>query len=89
MATQKEMIAEILQKQKDQGRLLTEMDAALRGPEYDPEDGGLLSEVRKNTKCIANIKKRQHKIITWGVTVFGAINVIGVIIATIVHFRGR
>ena len=79
MATQKEMIAEILQKQEDQGDLLKEMDVALRGPNYDPEDGGLLQEVHKNTDCIAYMKKKQHKINTWGITLFGAITIAGII----------
>lgn len=81
MSTQKEMIAEILQKQEDQGDLLKEIDVALRGPKYDPEDGGLLQEVHKNTDCIANIKKKQHKIVTWGITLFGAINIAGIVFA--------
>ena len=81
MSTQKEMIAEILEKQEEQGKLLTEMDVALRGPNYDPEDGGLLQEVHKNTDCIASIKKKQHKIVTWGATLFGAINIAGIVFA--------
>lgn len=81
MPTQKEMIAQILEKQTKQGKLLTEIDVALRGPNYDPNDGGLLAEVHQNTQCISAIKKKQHKIVTWGITIFGAINVAGIIIA--------
>ncbi len=89
MATQKEMIAEILQKQEEQGKLLTEMDIALRGPNYDPNDGGLLEEVHKNTECISTIKKKQNKIIAWGVTIFGAINLAGVIMLIVSQFKGK
>lgn len=81
MSTQKEMIEEILVKQDEQGKLLTEMDVALRGPNYDPEDGGLLQEVHKNTGCIAAMKKKQHKIFTWGITLFGALNIAGIVFA--------
>lgn len=88
MPTQKEMIAQILQKQDKQGRLLTEMDIALRGPNYDPNDGGLLEEVHQNTKCISNIKKKQNKIITWGITIVSAINIAGIVFAIIKGIGG-
>jgi len=88
MATQKEMIAQILQKQEKQGKLLTEMDIALRGPNYDPNEGGLISEVHQNTKCIKEIKKKQHKIVTWGITIVGAINVAGIIFVIIKGLGG-
>ena len=88
MATQKEMIAQILQKQDKQGKLLTEIDIALRGPDYDPNDGGLLAEVHQNTKCIKEIKKKQTKVITWGVTLFGAINLAAVIFTVLSRIRG-
>lgn len=87
MPTQKEMIAQMLLKQDKQGKLLTEIDIALRGPDYDPNDGGLLQEVHKNTNCIAAIKKKQHKIVTWGITLFGAINLAGIIFAIINAIR--
>lgn len=87
MATQKQMIEEVLQKQKDQGKLLMDMDAALRGPEYDSGDGGLIEEVHQNTKCISTIKKKQNKIITWGVTIFSAINLAGIIMLIINSIR--
>lgn len=83
MATQKEMIAQMLEKQEKQGKLLREIDIALRGPDYDPNDGGLLQEVHKNTDCISSIKKRQHKIVSWGITLFGAINLAGILFVII------
>lgn len=81
------MISQILEKQTKQGKLLTEMDIALRGPNYDPNDGGLLDEVHQNTKCIKDIKKKQNKIITWGVTLFGCINLAAVIFTIISQIR--
>jgi len=87
MPTQKEMIAEILSAQKEQGVLLMEMDNCLRGPNYDPSDGGLVDEVHKNTGCIKDIKKKQNKIVTWGVTIFGAINIAGIVAAIINSIR--
>lgn len=87
MPTQKEMIADILASQKKQGKLLTEIDIALRGPDYDPNDGGLLDEVHQNTRCIKDIKKKQNKIIGWGVTIFGAINIAGIIFTIIKSIR--
>lgn len=87
MPTQKEMIAEILARQGEQGKLLTEMDTALRGPDYDPNDGGLLEEVHYNTACIKSIKKKQNKIIGWGITIFGAINIAGIVAAIINSMR--
>jgi hypothetical protein len=88
MPTQKEMIAQILQKQDKQGSLLTKMDVALRGPEYDEGDGGLIAEVHQNTKCIKEIKKKQNKIVTWGITIVGAINVAGIIFAIVKGLGG-
>ena len=87
MPTQKEMMAQILQKQDKQGKLLTEIDICLRGPNYDPSDGGLVAEVHKNTQEVHHIKKKQTKIIAWGVTVLGAINLIGVILVIITRFK--
>lgn len=87
MPTQKEMIEEILQKQKEQGNLLHEIDHSLRGPEYDPSDGGLIDEVHQNTRCIKDIKKKQNRIITWGVTLFGAVNLAAVIFTIISLLR--
>ena len=87
MPTQKEMIEEILKKQKQQGALLLNMDTALRGAEYDAGDGGLIEEVHQNTKCIKDIKKKQNKIITWGVTLFGCINLAAVIFTIISQIR--
>ena len=87
MATQKEMIAEILKKQEAQGALLRDIDTALRGPEYDEGDGGLIAEVHQNTKCIKEIKKKQNKVITWGVTLFGAINLAAVIFTLLSRLR--
>lgn len=87
MPTQKEMIAEILSKQDEQGVLLKDIDTALRGAEYDPDDGGLIAEVHHNTECIREIKKKQNRIIAWGVTVFGAINIAGIIAAIINNLR--
>jgi GH35 family endo-1,4-beta-xylanase len=81
MPTQKEMMTSMLEAQKKQGKLLTEIDICLRGPNYDPSDGGLVAEVHKNTDCIKDIKKKQNKIVTWGITLFGAINVAGIIAA--------
>ena len=88
MATQKEMIAEILESQKEQGRLLSDIDNCLRGPDYDPADGGLVQEVHKNTECISTIKKKQNKIVAWGVTIFGAINIAGIIMLILNSIRG-
>lgn len=88
MPTQKEMIEEILNKQKVQGALLRDIDTALRGPEYDQGDGGLIDEVHQNTRCIKDIKKKQTKIITWGVTLFGCINLAAVIFTIISQLRG-
>lgn len=87
MPTQKEMISQILQKQEKQGKLLTEMDIALRGPNYDPNDGGLLEQVHTNTSDLNSMRKKQQKIITWGVTIFGAINILGVILVIITRFK--
>ena len=87
MPTQKEMIEQILAAQTKQGKLLTEMDICLRGPNYDPSDGGLVSEVHQNTRCIKDIKKKQTKIVTWGVTIFGAINIAGIVAAIINSIR--
>lgn len=87
MATQKQMIEEILKKQKDDGELLRDIDTALRGTEYDSGDGGLIEEVHQNTKCISTIKKKQTKIITWGVTIFSAINLAGIIMLIINSIR--
>lgn len=87
MPTQKEMIADILASQKKQGKLLTEMDIALRGPNYDPHDGGLIKEVHDNTECIKTIKKKQTKIITWGVTIFSAINLAGILMLILNSIR--
>lgn len=88
MATQKEMIATILQQQQQQGKLLEDIDTSLRGPEYDPSDGGLIAEVHQNTRCIRDIKKKQNKIVTWGVTLFGAINLAAVIFTVLSRIRG-
>ncbi len=83
MLTQKEMIASILEEQKGQGKLLTEIDICLRGPNYDPSDGGLVEEVHTNTSRIKTIIRSQNKIITWGVTIFGVINLAGIIFVII------
>jgi len=88
MPTQKEMIETILHQQEVQGKLLHEIDDSLRGPDYDPQDGGLIAEVHQNTRCIKDIKKKQNKIIGWGVTIFGAINIAGIIFTIIKSFGG-
>lgn len=87
MATQKEMLEAILADQKNQGKLLQDIDTCLRGPEYDPADGGLVEEVHKNTSDVHHIKKKQTKIIIWGMTIFGAINILGVIVAIASHLK--
>jgi len=74
MATQKEMIAEILESQKEQGRLLTDIDNCLRGPDYDPTDGGLVQEVHKNTECISTMKRKQNRIVAWGTMLIAILN---------------
>ena len=87
MATQKEMLETIIADQKNQGDLLRDIDTCLRGPEYDPADGGLVAEAHKNTNDVHHIKKKQTKIITWGMTIFGVINIIGIIAAIVTHLR--
>jgi len=79
MATQKEMLEEILSTQKKQGDMLLGIDMCLNGPEMDPEQGGLTKLVHQNVKCIKDIKKKQSKIITWGITIVGALNLGGAI----------
>ncbi len=87
MATQKEMLEAILTDQQKQGKLLQDIDTCLRGPEYDPADGGLVAEVHKNTLDVHHVKKKQTKIITWAVTLLGAINIVGLILLLITRFK--
>ena len=87
MATQKEMLEAIIADQKNQGELLRDIDTCLRGPEYDPSDGGLVAEVHTNTNGIKTIKRKQTKIITWGVTIVGAINLAGIIFFIVKQLR--
>ena len=80
MSTQKQMIEEILITVKAHDELLSSMDNCLRGDKYDPDDHGLVAEVHHNTKCVKDMKKTQYKIVTAGVVIFTAINVLYAIV---------
>ncbi len=89
MATLKEMLVEVQTDQKKQSKLLTEIDICLRGPNYDKDSGGLVDECHNNTECIKAIKKKQNKIVTWGLAIFGTFNLIAVIIVIINALSGK
>jgi len=66
-------------EQNTQGQLMREMDICLRGSGYDKQNGGIVAEVHQNTKCVKEIKRKQNKIITWGATIVGILNLGGVL----------
>ena len=66
-------------KQDDMDLRFNNIEVELIGTKMDPERG-MVPRVKKNETDIITIKKNQNKIITWGATILGAINIIALLI---------
>lgn len=74
-------------EQKTQGRLLRDMDICLRGTGYVNTNGGLVAKVDKNTDKVEKIERRQSKIIAWGASIVGLINLGGIVTVILTALR--
>lgn len=78
-------VKELTAIQKGQSHIIEQVDTCLRGTSYD-RGKGVVNQVEKNTKCISDIKRKQSRIIAWGTTIFGAINLAAIITVIIKTF---
>lgn len=90
--TQKEMLTQLVRdvkhimdkqdkmkiKQDDMELVLHDVQIDISGTITDPSRG-IVFRVGKNEECIASMRKKQTRIVTWGVTIFGLINILAAI----------
>jgi len=74
-------------KQDGMDLKLTSIDTELTGTSYD-KTRGIVPRLNIAEKNIVKMKRNQTKIITWGLAIFGSINIIGIIIAIINNVKG-
>lgn len=88
--TQKEMIQtilgdvqEVMVRQGTMEKKLDNIEIDLGGTEREPERG-VIPRLQKAERCIGEIKKKQYRILTWGVVIITSANLLFVAIKSFI-----